>query len=169
MKKLMMGLIALSVMAFGADLQKVTPQVQAANINFSKAKKITFVEAYPVQFTINVPVDLDKPIIGLSINYGDKKIISTKQKVGCYIADDGWQNGFYQSKFVEPGQQTITFKFNGIPFDNAMAIKKYDCRLYYETESGYDTPQTGGYNNYNAPIEDEQFYSSIRTIVYGTF
>jgi len=140
MKKFMLGMMVLSVMAFGADLHEVAPQGQKAGmapkIDFSKAKKMDFVVTKPAQFTIKVPIDVDEVPVGAQTHNGT--INSDKQKLVCLIYNNDTSVQFYQAKLVEAGSRTEIMKFNNIPLQQALTIKKYYCSISYRvlTDSG---------------------------------
>ncbi len=132
MKKIVIFLLC-SMFLYGADLQVANLDLK----EFKNAKELQFVEANPAQLTINVPVDLD--VIKGRKSENGRDTATGSYTLWCYIwSDKDDHPGYSQGKKeVQPGKQTVTFKFNGISYDRALTINKYRIVLYPNVEAGY--------------------------------
>ncbi len=134
MKKVVIFLLC-SIFLYGAGLQVANLDLK----EFKNAKELQFVEANPVQFTINVPLNLD--VIKGEKSQNGKDTATGSYNLWCYIwSDQDDHPGYAQGKKeVQPGQQTVTFKFNGISNYRALRINKYRVVLYPNVKSGIRT------------------------------
>ena len=139
MKKIVIFLLC-SMFLYGAGLQVATPQVDLKE--FKNAKNIPFVEADPVQFTINIPLDLDV-IKGRKIRL-ESSTATGSFVVSCVIWSHNDTDIKYEKRTreIQPGQQTVTFKFNGISINEALKINRYTARLSF----------MGGGNTYSTKV-----------------
>lgn len=131
MKKIVIFLVC-SVFLYGAGLQVATPQVDL--VEFKNAQNLVFVESEPVQFTINIPLDLDAPPVGSGSTATAGKIISNEQQLKCFISNGNQSIYYSQAMSVNSGSHTVTMKFNGIPHSEATKITRYNCYIIYRAE-----------------------------------
>ena len=138
MKKIVLFLIC-SVFLYGAGLQVATPQVDL--VECKNAKELKFVEAYPAQFTIKIPLDIEPipegSVFEIRYTSGVKSFnMTSQQKVNCYIDSKNKDISYYQEKLIEEGQKIIVLKFNNILSNKANRIESYNCFLHWGIEGG---------------------------------
>ena len=123
MKKIVIFLVC-SVFLYGAGLQVATPKMDLKE--FKNAKELKFVATKPAQFTINVPVDLDV----IKGKTKGSQTASGSYELWCTIISSSDESIKYiVRKDIQPGQQTVAFKFNEISENIALKIDKYYVTL----------------------------------------
>jgi len=151
MKKFILGMMVLSVMVFGANVQQKTPQMKvvtpaskdSAGLSpkvLKGAKKISFKESEPAQLILEVPVNLDPVPIGMEV---EGELTTGSQVLICALRQDTSRGDkwSYKTKIVlHSGQYTVDVKFNGIPVNELVRINAYNCKVRYTTSSGTVSP-----------------------------
>ena len=141
MKKLMILLVFNSLL-FAANMQVLAPsQIVNPSKAFERAILLPPIPDEPAQFSIRVPVDVEAAKAGLKATYYTQNDISTdKQYLACAIYEGATQSAleavYKQSKELAPGSQTVTFNFNGIPYQHLSKIDTYACYVVYLLTSG---------------------------------
>ncbi len=149
MKKIILGIIAISAILFGANVSVVASKptvtspiskgVIAPTIKEIKnVEKITFKKSEPVQLMLKVPVDLEEVPSGIETGQGTTTGV---QYLQCFLRrdtghGDSWD--YRQDIPLHSGQYTIEIKFNGIALNKLLQINAYNCTVVYKTNTGKD-------------------------------